>query len=59
MGVVAPNPYVTQEVFERFQTEVLEPTLKGLSAEGMDFCGIIFFGLMINERGVYSLEYIV
>ncbi len=57
MGVVAPNPYVTQEVFERFQTEVLEPTLKGLNAEGMDFCGIIFFGLMINERGVYSLEY--
>ncbi len=57
MGVVAPNPYVTEEVFSRFQTEVLEPTLKGLNQEGMEFCGIIFFGLMINEKGVYSLEY--
>ena len=35
----------------------MEPTLKGIQAEGMDFEGVIFFGIMITEKGVYLLEY--
>lgn len=57
MGAIAPNPFVTEEVYEAFQRDILEPTLKGLQAEKMDFAGVIFFGLMINENGVYLLEY--
>src|SRR3712207_8239411 len=57
MGVIAPNPYVTEEVYEAFQKDILEPTLKGIKAEGMKFAGIIFFGLMITKKGVYLLEY--
>lgn len=57
MGVIAPNPYVTEDVYEAFVKDILEPTLAGIQAEGMKFAGIIFFGLMITKKGVYLLEY--
>jgi len=57
MGVIAPNPYVTTEVNELFIKDILEPTLRGLKAENLEFAGVIFFGLMITKNGVYSLEY--
>ena len=57
MGVISPNPYVTDEVFEEFKKNIMEPTLKGIQNEGMDFEGVIFFGLMITKKGVYLLEY--
>lgn len=57
MGVIAPNPYVTEEVYQAFLKEILEPTLEGIKTEKMKFAGIIFFGLMITKKGVYLLEY--
>lgn len=57
MGVVSPHPAFTQAHAEAFRRDILEPTLKGLQGEGLDFAGIIFFGLMINEGGVWLLEY--
>ena len=57
MGVISPNPYVTDEVFEEFQKKIMKPTLEGLKSENMDFEGVIFFGLMIIKKGVYLLEY--
>jgi len=57
MGVIAPNPYVTNRVFQDFMDTILTPTLNGLKNENLLFPGIIFFGLMINEKGVFLLEY--
>lgn len=57
MGVIAPNPYVTAEVNQAFIRDILEPTLHGIKAEKMNFAGVIFFGLMITNHGVYLLEY--
>lgn len=57
MGVVAPNPLFNQEHFKVFESDILEPTLKGLIADDLLFSGIIFFGLMITPKGVYLLEY--
>lgn len=57
MGVVCPHPTFTPAHDEAFRRDILEPTLKGLQAEGMDFAGIIFFGLMVNDDGVWLLEY--
>ena len=57
MGVISPNPFVTDEIFEKFKSDIMEPTLKGMQSEGMDFEGVIFFGLMITKKGVYLLEY--
>lgn len=57
MGAIAPNPYVTQEVYDEFYKNILLPTLDGIKKENMDFAGFIFFGLMITKKGVYLLEY--
>lgn len=57
MGVVSPNPYVTEEVLEDFRVNIMEKTLTGIREEGFDFKGIIFFGVMITEDGAKLLEY--
>ena len=57
MGVLAPNPYVTDEVLKDFEENIMKNTLKGIQEEGFDFKGIIFFGLMITKKGTYLLEY--
>jgi len=57
MGVIAPNPLFTNEHFRLFEEEIMEPTKCGLIKEGLEFAGVIFFGLMITTKGVYLLEY--
>lgn len=57
MGVLAPNPYVTDEVLRDFEENIMNKTLVGIREEGFDFKGIIFFGLMITKKGSYLLEY--
>ncbi|MFL0246358.1 phosphoribosylamine--glycine ligase [Candidatus Clostridium stratigraminis] len=57
MGAVSPNPYFTNEMYESFKHDIMAPTLRGIGEEDMDYIGIIFFGVMINENGVYLLEY--
>ncbi|MEQ8153421.1 MAG: phosphoribosylamine--glycine ligase [Clostridiaceae bacterium] len=57
MGVIAPNPFVDEKVIEDFNQNILEPTLKGIQAEGYDYKGIIFFGVMMTKKGAYLLEY--
>ena len=47
MGVIAPNPYYTKTIEEKFIQNILNPTLKGIKEEKMNFAGIIFFGLMV------------
>ena len=57
MGVIAPNPLFTDDHFKMFEEEIMEPTKCGLIKEGLEFAGVIFFGLMITTKGVYLLEY--
>ncbi|WP_411683027.1 phosphoribosylamine--glycine ligase [Clostridium thailandense] len=57
MGAICPNPYCTEEVLEAFKKDIMEPTLKGIKEEKLDFAGIIFFGVMITKKGPYLLEY--
>ena len=57
MGVIAPNPYYTKTIEEKFIQNILNPTLKGVKSEKMNFAGIIFFGLMVANGEVYLLEY--
>ena len=40
MGVVSPNPYVTEEVLEDFKNNIMDKTLNGIKEEGFDFKGI-------------------
>jgi len=57
MGAYAPAPVVTEQIEEDFKTEIMEPTLKALQSEGLDFKGIIYFGLMIKDQKAKVLEY--
>jgi phosphoribosylamine--glycine ligase len=55
MGAVAPVPDFTAG--EDFRQAILEPTLCGIVAEGMEYRGFIFFGLMVVEKKCFLLEY--
>ena len=57
MGAVCPLEDVTPETMAAFEKNILQPTLKGLIAEKMDYRGFIFFGLMITKDGPKALEY--
>lgn len=57
MGAIAPNTYCTPEVLKAFNEEIMEPTIRGIREENLDFIGIVFFGIMITAQGVYLLEY--
>lgn len=57
MGSLTPNPYYTREIEADFRENIMKNTLEGLIAEDMRFKGVIFFGLMLTEKGAYLLEY--
>lgn len=51
MGAYAPAPLITPDLMERIQREILEPTIAGLQARGIDYRGIVYAGLMISPQG--------
>ncbi|MDE1893801.1 MAG: phosphoribosylamine--glycine ligase [Xanthomonadaceae bacterium] len=51
MGAYSPAPVVTPEVEQRILREVIEPTLRGMAAEGVPFIGFLYAGLMIDRSG--------
>lgn len=57
MGAVSPSPYFTEDVRHRVIKEIVEPTVRGLSEEGRIFKGVLYFGLMLTEKGPKVLEY--
>lgn len=57
MGAIAPHPLYSKEVEQDFNENILQPTLNGMLAEGLQFAGVIFFGLMVVNCKCYLLEY--
>ncbi len=57
MGVVAPNPYYTEEIAEQCMREIFLPTMEAMNREGRTFRGCLYFGLMITEQGPKVIEY--
>jgi len=51
MGAYSPAPVVTPEVHERVMREVVEPTVRGMIADGIPFTGFLYAGLMISADG--------
>lgn len=51
MGAYSPAPVVTDSVFDRVMREVIEPTVKGMAADGRPYTGFLYAGLMIDETG--------
>ena len=57
MGTFSPSPFYTEEVDEFCQKYVYQKTVDAMAAEGREFKGIIFFGLMLTQDGPKVLEY--
>ena len=64
MGCIVPHPLLPEggPLWRDFTNNILTPTLRGIKDRGWDFCGVIFFGLMLAEDKVdqqkcYLLEY--
>jgi phosphoribosylamine--glycine ligase len=51
MGAYSPAPVVTPEIHARVMREVIQPTLKGMQADGMPYTGFLYAGLMIGPQG--------
>ena len=57
MGTFSPSPFYTEEVNEFCEKYIFQATVDAMAAEGREFKGIIFFGLMLTEDGPKVLEY--
>jgi phosphoribosylamine--glycine ligase len=57
MGTFSPSPFYTEEVDTFCRKYIYQPTVDAMAAEGREFKGIIFFGLMLTEDGPKVLEY--
>ncbi|HEY3521077.1 MAG TPA: phosphoribosylamine--glycine ligase [Rhodanobacteraceae bacterium] len=51
MGAYSPAPVVTREIEQRILREIIEPTLRGMAAEGAPFIGFLYAGLMVDKDG--------
>lgn len=58
MGAYSPAPVVTPEIHDRIMNEVIWPTVKGMAAEGNDYTGFLYAGVMVAADGTPKvLEY--
>lgn len=57
MGTFSPSPFYTKEVDDFCRRYIYQATVDAMAAEGRPFKGIIFFGLMLTEKGPRVLEY--
>ena len=57
MGTVSPNPFLPEGMDEIFEKEILEPFMAGLKADNMDYRGVVFIGLMIENNKPKVLEF--
>lgn len=57
MGAITPSPIESGELLERISKEIMIPTFEGIQREGLEYRGVIYFGLMITREGPKLLEY--
>ena len=57
MGTFSPSPFYTDEGDDFCKKYIYQATVDAMAKEGREFKGIIFFGLMLTEKGPRVLEY--
>jgi len=57
MGVIAPNPYYTDDIAAICEKTIFNPTIQAMQNEGCPFKGCLYFGLMLTEKGPMVIEY--
>lgn len=57
MGAYCPVPFCNPDTLKAIEQQIVQPTLKGLQSEKLDYHGVIYFGLMLTAEGPKLLEY--
>ena len=57
MGTFSPSPFYTKEIDDYCKRHIYQKTVDAMAEEGRPFTGVIFFGLMLTEKGPRVLEY--
>ena len=57
MGTIAPNPFYTEDVAKTCMETIFLPTIRAMKAEGREFRGCLYFGLMLTKDGPKAIEY--
>jgi len=57
MGAYTPAPVMTPEMTKQVMKKIIEPTIRGMAAEGIPYKGVLYAGLMITDEGPKLIEY--
>lgn len=57
MGAYSPVPIISDEVLERAEREIMQATADALADEGIDYCGILYGGLILTPQGPKVIEF--
>lgn len=57
MGSISPVPFFDESLRKKVEKKIIEPTLHGIKSRGLQYCGFLFFGLMVVGSEPYVIEY--
>lgn len=57
MGAYSPAPIVTPELFKEILEKIVYRTIDGLVKEGIEYCGVLYAGVMLTKDGPQALEF--